>query len=177
MARGQEKSVNIIIDAYVVAGRGRASIIRAADVKSISEKHNISLINGSLNLISKTPTWLNSKKSFYNNELSYYWHADLNGMPVVINKWYGCPAHIFEIFATKHLRTELDLVDNEKVILTIPREFLDIDTHAMWKERLKWKLAWSKREEHYYKDGVYQLIPRCLEKLWAFLNILKLRKT
>jgi len=90
----------VTVKTIVISGRGLAVNDRADDIQDLSTRLNIKLINGSLNLISRKPVYLDTKKAIYfNGSDFYYWNGTIGGIPVIINRWWGCPAHVFEIFS------------------------------------------------------------------------------
>jgi len=146
------------ITAHIIAGRGLAKERRAGDIKKISEKYGLSLTDGSLNLISKSPLWLDTQTAIYTNgEGHFYWHGDLNGTPVIVNRWvWSCPAHVFEIFAEDHLRSKFDLSDGDPVELELSAECIDQSRNRSLLNRFIWTLAWRGRERFIYQDGIYR---------------------
>ena len=145
------------IQAFVLGGRGIASEIRADETQEISRKFGLSLINGSLNLISKSPVWLDTDRAIYTNGNGhFYWRASLNGIPVIVNRWIRrCPVHIYEVFAEEHLRSRFGLVDGDAVTLEISNDIVDKERNSSALNRLVWYLAWRGRERFAYRDGFY----------------------
>jgi hypothetical protein len=142
------------IPAFVVSGRGITTARRAEDVSLINEMHNLQLIDGSLNLISKTPVYLNSETAFLRGYCSF-WFAAIRDVPVVLYRWAGCPAHVFEVFADRHLRTALGLHDNSRVILEVPSTCIDRVKTSDLMFRAAWYLRWRGRESLFYRDAWY----------------------
>jgi hypothetical protein len=145
------------ISATVVGGRGIASQLRSSELKEMSAKHGLNLVDGSLNLISRQPFWLDTNRSFFHRGNQYYWHAALNGTPVVMNRWLGtCPVHAFEVFASEHLRSKFKLADGDQVALEICVGDLHSRLNSSKLNRLVWYLGWFGRERFFYGNGAYQ---------------------
>lgn len=75
-------------------------------------------------------------------------------MPVVINRWPECPAHVFEIYATAHLRSALGLMDGTIVHLEIPCDIISWPDASLL-NRTVWHFFWKFRENQVYRDGIY----------------------
>ena len=140
------------VKAFVITGREIAATARASDISQILREHKVRLIDGSLNLISNHPLWLDPQAAFFSKERRYYWFATLNGSPVIVNRWGGCPGHVFEVFSADHLRTRFRLSDGDPVLLEFPVEILDATKNSSFRKLLKWYLVWSKRERLYYRS-------------------------
>lgn len=145
------------IKTIVLGGRGNASRDRSVDVKELSERLSISLIDGSLNLAGTIPVWLDPEKAIYTNGKShFYWKAHLNRCPVILNRWStGCPVHIYEIFSEEHLRSKFGLSDGDPVVLEISTEIIDGERDSSILNRLVWYLVWWRREQLAWQDGIY----------------------
>lgn len=139
----------------VLPGRGRAASVRAAEVDRLSELTCGSLVSGSLNLMSLRPTWLNMESAFFVAGEHHYWKAEIEGIPVILNRWHGCPAHVYEVFSEVHLRSALSLRDESRVSLSIPREHVDVERTAALGNMLVWYAAWRWREHFYYAGERY----------------------
>jgi hypothetical protein len=148
------------IPAFVVSGRGIAASLRAQDVSLINRTHNLQLINGSLNLVSKTPVYLDPDAAFLRGACHFFWFAAIGEVPVIVNRWKSCPAHVFEVFADRHLRSALKLRENSQVILRIPKPSIDHRRTSAPKFRAAWYLLWRGREGLYYRDRWYTRLTR-----------------
>lgn len=147
----------MLINAKVVSGRGMATDRRSGDIAELSRQLGISLINGSLNLVSLKPTWLDSKSAIYIGKKGHmYWHATLEGMPVIVNRCRGdCPAHIYEIYASSRLRDALNLKDNSTVQISLNKDTLNSEENKSIKHKITWYILWFGRETLYYKSNKY----------------------
>ncbi|MFK5951356.1 MAG: hypothetical protein QM500_21585 [Methylococcales bacterium] len=145
------------IKAQVISGRGLASSTRKNSTARLSKHLNINLVDGSLNLVSKQPLWLKKETAIYTDKKRHlYWHATLNGTPVIINRWIGdCPVHIFEVYANKKLRDLLDLKDGDTIKLSVDPYILDKNKNSSLKYIITWYLIWFGRETLYYKSLGY----------------------
>lgn len=145
------------VKAVVVPGRGIAAKARAPEVEALCRIRSTSLVSGSLNLVSKKPVWLDLNTAFFASEHSrhFFWDAWLNGTPVILNRWIGCPVHVFELFAQDRLRVKHNLRDGDEVTLTLPISSISSPNMSCLKNRLVWYLVWRGREKHYYIDGWY----------------------
>ncbi len=115
-----DQTRTVELKATVVSGRGLAGSLRAADVAELSKRQEIPLVDGSLNLVLSSPIWLDASRTVYVGETGhFYWQAELNGIPIVLNRW-SCPAHILEAYSTTHIRSKLNLEDGDRVTLSIP---------------------------------------------------------
>jgi hypothetical protein len=139
----------------VLPGRGRASRVRAAEVDRLSALNCGPLVRGSLNLMSLRPTWLNLESAFFVAGEHHYWKAEIEGIPVILNRWHGCPAHVYEVFSEVHLRSALSLRDESRVSLSIPREHVDAERTSALGNLLVWYAAWRWRERFYYAGERY----------------------
>lgn len=147
----------ITIKTFVAAGRGLASSMRASDMERLAQIQGRTFFKGSLNLISKQPVWLNTTTADYatENGRHFYWNATLNGIPVVINRWAGAPAHVFEIFAEEKLRTKLQIDDGDPVALSIPQAIIHAEKSRSLRYQTSWFLCWRGREAKIYTDDSY----------------------
>jgi hypothetical protein len=142
--------------ALVTKGRGIASKLRSSELGEISEKFGLKFVQGSLNLVSREPLWLDTQKCFFISGTHCYWHARLNGIPIVLNRWIGgCPVHVFEIFSEAHLRSLFNLADGDQVRLEIPLDCVHAPSNNTRLNRVLWYLAWLGRERCFYADGWY----------------------
>ena len=157
------------IPTFVTSGRGLATDVRRDDVDKLSELYGFRFVNGSLNLLSKRPLWLDPSSAIYRSGLCIFWDASLDGLPVVVGRWLsGCPAHVFEIFAAQKLRDELALRDGDRVTLDIPRNVVSSD-QSTFRAKTVWALFWKFREGQVYRDGKYRKLvssPRIAGYSW-----------
>ena len=149
-----------VLTTYAWNGRGLASKIRSRDLDDIWNNFGIFLIDGSLNLISKSPLWLNSHKAIYfNGKGTFFWRAYLNDFPVIISRWAGgCPAHIYEVYSDQHLRSKFALKDGSICILSFPLDSVDERKTSAFKNRAVWFLTWRGREHFVYRDCAYKTL-------------------
>jgi hypothetical protein len=139
----------------VVSGRGWASKDRLEETCALAAIEGQPFVQGSLNLIAKKPIWLDVESAIYRQGTHIFWRASLEGLPVVIGRWLsGCPAHVFEVFASVRLRDSLMLKDGDIVTLEIPEASV-AKRDASWVNRMVWNLFWRFRERHIYRDGFY----------------------
>ena len=144
------------LKAIVMSGRGLATTLRAEDIAQLSKLQGIALKHGSLNLVGRAPVWLDTSCAIYSsNENIFYWHASLEGVPIILNRWRGCPAHVYEIFSENYLRTMLNLRDGDVVTISIPLNIINSKENARRRNRLIWYMTWSRRGELYYKNDRY----------------------
>jgi len=128
---------------------------RVDDVASISMIEGVEFVQGSLNLVSNTPVWLDAGSAIYKSGAQLFWRASLEGTPVILNRWVGgCPVHVFEVFAAVRLRDVLGLEDGDAVNLEIPDEIVS-RSDASLLGRLLWQLFWRYRTRQIYHDGGY----------------------
>jgi hypothetical protein len=147
------------IPAFVVSGRGIAASLRAEDVSLINEMHNLRVIDGSLNLLSKAPIYLDPDAAFLRGAWHFFWYAAIGDVPVIVNRWKSdCPAHVFEVFSDRHLRSALKLRENSQVILKIPKTCIDHKRTSAFRFRAAWYLLWRGRERMIYRDGWYMSV-------------------
>lgn len=145
----------LTVRAVVTRGHGWATRSQAEDVARLAEISGTTYVDGSLNLIGKSPVWLDARAAIHTTAEWAYWRASLRGMPVVIGRWLsGCPAHVFEIFAPVRLREAFNLRDGDALELCIPRG-ATASADASWRNRLVWYGFWRFRERAVYGDGVY----------------------
>lgn len=117
----------------------------------------MSLIKGSLNLITKKPIWLRSDAAFISKGIHHFFHARISGYPVVIDRWsFRCPVHTFEIYAEEHLRCKFSLRDGDRVDIEIDDAFIDQENTSNWYKRILWYAVWRGRETWLYPDGLYR---------------------
>ena len=145
--------------ARVTSGRGWASRTRGDDVAKLAALNGATFVDGSLNLISSGPVWLDARSAIYRNGSQIFWRASLEGMPVVLNRWASCPAHVFEIFASVHLRNTLGLKDGDTVRLEMADEIIS-PSDASLLNRMIWNFFWKYRENQIYRDGPYPSLLR-----------------
>ena len=138
----------------VCSGRGRASVERAHDTVQLSALSGRTIVPGSLNLVSSVPVFLDTRAAVYRNRHWCYFAARLADRPVFINRWIGCPAHVFEIYSDRHLRSDLNLHDGSTINLCISEESVQQNTPGM-KTMLTWLLCWRGREKWYYSQNTY----------------------
>ncbi len=151
--------------ATVVSGRGLATESCAFDIQQINNDQALTLINGSLNLISKRPLWLDADRAIFKTEWRVYWKGRLEGVPVIIHRWFAtCPVHVFEIFAEDVLRERLNLKDGDNVSLAIPREVVLSDRDVLAGDKLAWYAFWWGRESQIYNrnKGYWNFLRRRL---------------
>jgi hypothetical protein len=157
------------IKASVSRGRGLASSRSAPDVDHINRSFGLKLRNGSLNLVSRQPIWFDPAAAIYAGESYLFWKARLGDVPVIINRWPSCPAHIFEIFAEVHLRSSLGLSDGDMVEISGPHGMIDWARSASRKHRISWCLLWYLREAKFYHSDLYIKfiqLPMIRRRLW-----------
>lgn len=145
----------LLIRAKLAGGHGWASLGLADDVAKLAATVGAPLVDGTLNLISKTPVWLDARAAIYRNGSRLFWRASLEGMPIVLHRFSTCPAHVFEILATVHLRNAFGLKDDDVVHLEIPDDAVS-RSDASLLNRLVWNFFWKYRENHIYRDGIYR---------------------
>ena len=143
------------ITAFVTSGRGIASSARVSEIEELSELKRSQLIHGSLNLISTRPVWLNPETAIFTNGDQFYWDACLNDFPVIVNRWSGCPVHVYEVFATECLRDKWNLADGDPVSLSFPIKAICSAKTASVAHNFIWRAVWRWREKQYYADGAY----------------------
>lgn len=154
------------ITASVVRGRGLATSRRADDVASLDRMLSCSLSPGSLNLVARTSLWLDSTKAIFRSpDGCCYWRGWLNDFPVLINRWSGCPAHIFEIFSDENLRSKLGLRDGVRVWLAGEENIVDSVRTRSMKHRVAWFLAWKGREAAFYRSPSYVRVVQ--DSIWT----------
>lgn len=154
------------IRAVVTSGRGWATKDRIDDIAAISAIDGKTFVNGSLNLIATRPVWLEAGSAIYRKNSQIFWHASLEGMPVVLGRWLsGCPAHVFEIFAPVRLRDALHLQDGDSVDLEISDEIISRSA-ATCRDLLVWNVFWKYRERLVYRDGLYMSLFRSRAIRW-----------
>jgi hypothetical protein len=129
----------------------------APHVAALSALSGTPFVDGSLNLVHDAPVWLNADAAFYRNEGFIFWRASLEGIPVVVNRWSSCPAHIFEVFAPVQLRSALSLENGDVVRLEVADEIVS-RSDASLKSRAVWYLFWKFRERLFYDDRYLSLM-------------------
>lgn len=144
----------MLLRAKITSGRGWASQTRADDVETLGAIYGGKFVDGSLNLIGSKPVWLKARSAIYRNGSQMFWRASLEGTPVVLNRWASCPAHVFEVFATVHLKSAFGLKDGDAVSLEIPDEAVS-RSDASLLNMVIWHLFWKFREKQFYRDGIY----------------------
>lgn len=147
---------SVLIFGRAVRGRGVANHTRRDEIIEINNIYDLRLIGGSLNFVSTAPIYLNFNSAFYHRGEHYYWLAEFGGIPVVINRWRGCPAHIFEIFAAVHLRSAFDSDALKRLELKILLKHIDEARSSLLSNRIVWFLLWRFREGWYYKDEYFK---------------------
>lgn len=143
------------ISCAALQGRGAAKRVRAADIERLSALKGVKLVCGSLNLVARQPTWLKLENAFHAAGEHHYWDAEINGLPVILNRWVGCPAHVFEVFSAVHLRSALGLGDNSPVVLSFPRAHVDHARSGALVNLFVWYALWRWRERLYYAGERY----------------------
>lgn len=157
------------IRASVTSGRGLASVRMAHDIETINRILGLSLRKGSLNLVSRRPIWFDPQSAIFRHGTQHFWKGCLNEEPVILNRWTGCPAHVFEIFGKEHFRSKFNLVDGNVVCLSGEKRILDETKNASVKSRLAWYALWGCRETMYYKSDLYlemQSRPYIRRRFW-----------
>lgn len=148
------------ISGFVLGGRRRAAHARALDVERLSVLTGTQLVSGSLNLISRKAVFLRREEAFLIVGEHAYWKAQINGVPVIVNRWLGCPAHVYEVFASVHLRSTLSLDDASEVCLTLPLAYVDRARTQALGHRLVWFAVWRWRERLFYTGERYLALMR-----------------
>jgi hypothetical protein len=161
------------IDCIVSSGRGICATERAGDVKAISERLGMHLQPGSLNLVTKRPIYLaGSEAVYWDGTYNRYWKGWLCGLPVLINRWQSCPAHVFEIFAEVRLRDAFDLFDGEAVPLHIDAQAVAQDRSNSATNRMVWTVLWKWRERRFFSDDRYAwLLTRSAFRKYAWRSL------
>ena len=139
----------------VTGGRGWASTLHRDRLATIDQCHGLGLVEGTLNLVSGTPIYLNTGDAFFVHQNHLFWHARLNDRPVVVSRWRGCPLHVFEVLADTHLRSAMNLVDGSAVKLQLRRNSIDLRRSRSWKTRFAWQVLWKWRESWFYREDWY----------------------
>ena len=146
----------VYINVTVVSGRGMAAELRSKETAELSNQLGTTLVSGSLNLVAKKPLWLDSKSAVFSSDEGHlYWRATLEGLPVIVNRWVDCPAHVFEIYANTRLRETLKLEDGYVVRLALDRGIVNEEKGKSIIYVLTWYLVWFCREKLYYKSDKY----------------------
>jgi CTP-dependent riboflavin kinase len=145
------------IKARAIKGLGLSTTHLSKDASEINEILSLRLRNGTLNLISNEPLWFDKNAAIFNAGNFYYWKAWLNDLSVILVRFDGCPAHIFEIFAEEHLRSKFGLSDGDTVIISGEDRIIDATRTGSSKNRIVWYLTWRYREA-LYRPGLYQSV-------------------
>lgn len=143
------------ITCSVLRGRGAATRVRAAEIEQLGALKGAALVSGSLNLVAREPTWLKIESAFFAAREHHYWDAEIDGVPVILNRWRGCPAHVFEVYAAVHLRSALSLGEDSTVCLSIPQAHVDATRTGTLGNVLAWYALWRWRERLYYSGERY----------------------
>lgn len=149
----------MLIRARVTSGRGWAAKCRVQEIASLSEMEGTQIFPGSLNLIGSSPVWLDVNSAVYRRGSQVFWRGRFEGMPVLINRWSSCPAHVFEVFAAVRLRTLFELSDGDVVNLEFADELISLSSGSPI-DRLVWYAFWKFRENQIFRDGKYLALLR-----------------
>lgn len=141
------------IATWVTKGRGIAASLRSKEIECLGNCLGKCFVPGSLNLLAREPVWLDTRMAIFSARGHYFWPGRIADHEVVISRWMGnCPAHVFEIYSTSHLRTVLRLADQDSVRLDIPSSCIDHGVTGSIAYRFSWYMAWYRRERFFYQD-------------------------
>jgi hypothetical protein len=137
--RGHAGTVRLA--ATVASGRGLASAVLPRHRAALDEAAGVRVHPGTLNLrlahpvrIVAAPTW-DGPDDGRSRHLA---PARLEGYPVHVNHWSGCPQHRLDLVADVHLRRHLGLRDGDRVLLEVPARYVAPPT---LRGRVRWRCA------------------------------------
>lgn len=146
----------------VVRGRGLASCKVGDLPQQVLDYLGGNPVPGTANVILERPVRLRCDGILGSVGLHSYWPSEIQGDPVIIDRWPGCPLHVLEVISTKRIRDS-----------AFPRERISIDlgqSHVPViigsKEWLAWACAWLGRRSWYYRSDQYVVFTKWLARKW-----------
>jgi CTP-dependent riboflavin kinase len=127
--------------ATVASGRGVASAVLPRHREALDEAAGAPIHPGTLNLRLARPVRIVDATAWDGPDDGRSRHlapAWLEGYPVHVNHWSGCPQHRLDVVADVHLRRHLGLRDGDRVVLQVPARHVGPSTLG---GRLRWRGA------------------------------------
>ena len=135
----------------VVRGRGKGTDRIAAIATDLALVLGGSPAPGTLNVTLSTPLEFDPTKAVLNIDgKRLFWPIKLNGLFCLAYRWRSCPLHIVEVVSTRHLRSELGLVNGSKIEIEAPH-----GRRAPLMFFLAWAAFWAFRQQYYYSSDAY----------------------
>lgn len=127
--------------ATVATGRGLASAVLPRHRAALEDAIGARVHPGTLNLHLARPVRIVDAPAWDGPDDGRSRHlapGRLEGYPVHVNHWSGCPQHRLDLVADVHLRRQLGLRDGDRVVLEIPARHVAPPT---LRGRLGWRCA------------------------------------
>jgi CTP-dependent riboflavin kinase len=109
--------------ATVASGRGVASAVLPRHRAALDDAAGVRIHPGTLNLHLDRPVQIVDAVAWDgpdDGRSRRLAPARLDGYPVHVNHWSGCPQHRLDLVADVHLRRHLGLRDGDRVVLEVP---------------------------------------------------------
>lgn len=150
-----------LLSGSVVGGRGRASTLVHAHYDAVANFLGSAPSPGSLNVVLRNPVLFRVESATqFDKGKRRLWHATIGELPIAIYRWRGTRAHVVEILAPMHLRTELMLNDGSNCNIRVQDSVLYPISPA---KQMMWRLMWQGREDWYYRGEKYHARLRRIE--------------
>jgi hypothetical protein len=121
----RQRDGSVHVTATVGSGRGLASTVLPRHQSALEEAVGTSVHPGTLNLRLSRPLRIVGAAAWDgpdDGRSRRLAPARLDGYPVHVNHWSGCPPHRLDVVADVHLRRHLGLRDGDQVVLAVPAE-------------------------------------------------------
>lgn len=146
--------------AIVADGRGRATRQLNPLSDRLASVLGAPVRPGTLNLVLDRPALLDPHEAIPLDQWGKrsVWTAELEGRPVLLHRWRGCPLHIVEVVSDQPLRLMLGLETGGSVSIEMPLSPLSSS------RRIVWSLLWAGRRNRFYSDDRYVRSVRRLDR-------------
>ena len=137
----ERHGTKVRLAATVASGRGVASAVLPRHRSALDEAAGTRILPGTLNLHLARPVRIVDAQAWDGPDDGRSRHlapARLEGYPVHVNHWSGCPQHRLDLVADVHLRRHLGLKDGDRVVLEVPARHVGPPTLG---GRLRWRGA------------------------------------
>jgi CTP-dependent riboflavin kinase len=138
---GRWHGSTVRLTATVASGRGVASAVLPRHRAALDDAAGVRIHPGTLNLHLDRPVQIVDASAWDgpdDGRSRRLAPARLDGYPVHVNHWSGCPQHRLDLVADVHLRRHLGLRDGDRVVLEVPARHVAPPT---LRGRLRWRCA------------------------------------
>lgn len=142
----------------VFSGSNVSGALMTERAREIAQATGTAVLPGTLNVWLSRPVALDNRRAAHLDKPRLaFWPADLNGVPVWVQRYDRSVLHVAELVADRRLRTALSLTDGDRVTLTLdPGLLVPIPTVG----RLAWALFWRGRGRRHFVSRRYMLTAR-----------------